>query len=104
MAVDTHEADARREKAAALKLAREGRKAFAVALGPIRPLPLLTWGKSKSKVRLDDGFHSADERRRKVRTGICQRLSKRECEETPAPFRDALLAMARSVGRSQVSG
>ena len=35
MAVDTHEADARREKAAALKLAREGRKAFAVSLGPI---------------------------------------------------------------------
>ncbi len=57
------------------------------------PLPSLRWGKSSSKVRLDDGFHSAEERRRKIRTEICQRLSRRQRLETPAPFRDLLLAI-----------
>jgi hypothetical protein len=58
-------------------------------------LPLLKWGKSSNKIRLDDGFHSAEERRRAQRTGICQRLSKRERLETPEPFRDLLLSIAR---------
>lgn len=59
-------------------------------------LPSLRWGKSLSKVRLDDGFHSAEERRRAVRTGTCQRLSKRQRLETPTAFRDLLLSMART--------
>jgi hypothetical protein len=63
----------------------------------VNPLPLLTWGKSSRRVRLDDGFHSAEERRRKIRTGTCQRLSKRERIETPMEFRDLLLSMAASV-------
>ncbi len=42
------------------------------------PLPSLKWGKGSSKIRLDDGFHSAEERRRVQRVGICQRLSKRQ--------------------------
>ena len=57
------------------------------------PLPILTWGKSSRLVRLDDGFHSREERRRKIRTGACQRLSKRQRAETPIPFRDLLLSM-----------
>lgn len=56
-------------------------------------LPMLTWGKSGRRVRLDEGFHSAAERRRKIRTGTCQRLSKRERSETPIAFRDLLLEM-----------
>jgi hypothetical protein len=62
----------------------------------VQPLPLLRWGKSDRRVRLDEGFHSAEERRRKIRTGTCQRLSKRERMETPVAFRDLLLAMART--------
>ena len=58
-------------------------------------LPSLDWGKSTSQVRPDDGFHSAEERRRKVRTGICQRLSHRQRLETPIAFRDLLLQIAR---------
>lgn len=58
------------------------------------PLPSLKWGKSPRAVRLDDGFHSAAEQRRKIRTGRCQRLSKRQRTETPIQFRDLLLAMA----------
>lgn len=58
------------------------------------PLPSLRWGKGSSRIRLDEGFHSAEERRRKIRTGICQRLSKRQRLETPIPFRDLLLRIA----------
>ncbi len=56
--------------------------------------PPLIWGKSKATLRLEDGFHSAAERRRAIKTGICQRLSKRECAATPIPFRDLLLSIA----------
>jgi hypothetical protein len=61
-------------------------------------LPSLKWGTAEGDfLRLDDGFHSAEERARAVKTGICQRLSKRQRAATPIPFRDLLLAMARSV-------
>jgi hypothetical protein len=61
-------------------------------------LEMLTWGKSSGGVRLDEGFHSAEERRaRRAQRAARQRLSKRECIETPIPFRDLLLGMARSV-------
>jgi hypothetical protein len=59
-------------------------------------LPNLRWGKIPGKVRLEDGFHSAEERRRRIRTGTCQKLSHRERELTPLPFRDLLLAIAGS--------
>ena len=64
--------------------------AVGIELGSLR------WGKSAARVRLDDGYHSADERRRAVRTGACQRLSKRQRAATPGPFRDLLLSMART--------
>lgn len=64
----------------------------------VHPLPLLQWGKSAARVRFDDGFHSAAERRRAIRTGTCQRLSKRERSETPRAFRDLLLAIAANAG------
>lgn len=59
-------------------------------------LPSLRWGSCGKKERLEDGFHSADERRRAVRTGITQRLSHRQRMETPEEFRDLLIAMART--------
>ena len=59
-------------------------------------LPILKWGKGSSKIRLDDGFHSTEERRRMTRTGICQRLSRRERLETPTAFRDLLISIAES--------
>ncbi len=60
-------------------------------------LPELRWGPSQALVRLDEGYHSAEERRRAIKTGVCQRLSHRQREATPPPFRDVLLEMARSV-------
>jgi len=57
--------------------------------------PDLKWGPAPKGVRIDEGFHSAEERRRAVKTGICQRLSKRQRTVTPIPFRDLLISIAR---------
>ena len=59
-------------------------------------LPPLHWGPSEAESRLDEGFHSAEERRRAIKTGVCQRLSRRQRLATPVPFRDLLLGIARS--------
>jgi hypothetical protein len=59
-------------------------------------LPILIWDKSPRGVRLDECFHSAEERRRAIRTGACQRLSKRQRLETPHAFRDLLIGIART--------
>lgn len=59
-------------------------------------LPSLIWGKSEASVRLDDGYHSAEERRKAVRSGVLSRLSKKERAATPLPFRDLLVQMART--------
>ena len=57
--------------------------------------PPLIWGKCEGKLKLEDGFHTAEERRRRVKTGVCQRLSHKERAATPVPFRDLLLDMIR---------
>jgi hypothetical protein len=59
----------------------------------IESFPELKWGLCPGKQRLDEGFHSKEERRRIIRTGICQRLSKRQRAETPQAFRDLLISM-----------
>jgi hypothetical protein len=52
-------------------------------------LPELVWGPASGE-RLDEGFHSAEERR-------AARASGREpCWATPIPFRDLLIAIART--------
>ena len=90
-------------------------------------LPSLTWGPSAKVARLDEGFHSAEERRlfrhpqpgitpaqrsarrewresRAAQTGkewcCLERLSRLERLSTPIPFRDLLLDIARSVHAS----
>lgn len=60
-------------------------------------LPRLRWGRAPGDfVRLDDGYHTAEERARAVKTGAVQRLSQRQCAATPPEFRDVLLDIARS--------
>lgn len=55
-------------------------------------LPSLKWGKTEGKFDLlDEGFHSKEERARKIKTGICQRLSKKQRLSTPIEFRDLLI-------------
>ena len=61
-------------------------------------MPELKWGAADGCVRLEDGFHSTEERRRARESGVppVPRLSERERIHTPEPFRDLLIAMARS--------
>lgn len=71
-------------------LARKATWLYAVGSEP----PPMLWGASESRMRLDEGHHSAEERRRVIRTGICQRLSARQRAATPVPFRDWLINYA----------
>ena len=74
--------------------ARKGTWLYAVGIA----LPSLAWGRAAGTfLRLEDGFHTAAERAQSVRTGVVQRLSHRQRAATPLPFRDLLLAMARTV-------
>jgi hypothetical protein len=65
------------------------------AVGTVRPE--LRWGPSTGD-RLDEGYHSAEERRAAVAAGAAPRprLSAAERLHTPLPFRDLLLRMART--------
>lgn len=56
----------------------------------------LKWGPSEGGLRLDEGFHSKEERARAIRTGVCQRLSARQRKLSPEPFRDLLIDLVRS--------
>jgi len=77
------------------------RKATWLYVAVVRSLPSLKWGKSEARVRLEDGYHSAEERRRAIRTGACQRLSHSQRAATPLPFRDLLIHIARSARGAQ---
>jgi hypothetical protein len=66
-----------------------------------RDLPELRWGSSGQRMRIDEGFHSNEERKRSVRTGACQRLSKVERAATPIAFRDELIRIAQSCASSR---
>ena len=78
--------------------ARKGTWLYAVPSDPKR-LPALRWGKAPgSFTRLDDWFHSKEERAKSVKRGVIERLSVREREATPHEFRDILLGIARTCG------
>jgi hypothetical protein len=57
-------------------------------------LPSLKWGRARGAFNLlDEGYHSKEERARKIKTGVSQRLSARERAATPIEFRDLLISM-----------
>ena len=67
-------------------------------------LPSLNWGRAPvAFARLDEGFHSAEARRRAIKTGICQRLSKRQRAATPIPFRDLLISIAETARKQEAA-
>lgn len=59
--------------------------------------PELLWGKAEGKVRLEEGFHSSEERERARSAGVLPvpRLSAYERLATPIAFRDILLEIAK---------
>lgn len=60
-------------------------------------LPSLPWFSAPGDfIRLDEGFHSIEERKRAIKTGACQRLSKKQRAATPIEFRDLLISIATS--------
>ena len=64
--------------------------------------PPLKWGPAPGDfVRLEDGYHSKEEMARAVKTGACQRLSKRQRLATPHQFRDLLIDLARMANQHQ---
>lgn len=65
-------------------------------------LPPLIWGPSAGR-RLDEGFHSREERQRARAAGVKprKRLSTKENLATPIPFRDLLLSIARTARPKQ---
>jgi hypothetical protein len=67
-------------------------------------LPALTWGPSKGD-RLDEGFHTAAERRAARAAGRkpIPRLSRAQNIATPIPFRDLLLSIARTAARQEAA-
>jgi len=72
----------------------------------VRALPSLKWGPSSAWARLDEGFHSVEERaaaRLAGETNAHERLSKVERLSTPVPFRDVLLDIARAAGNTAVA-
>jgi hypothetical protein len=73
------------------------RKATWLYVCGVSVLPWLIGGPSKGR-RLDEGFHSKEERRAARAAGQKprKRLSKAECLATPLPFRDLLLDIART--------
>ncbi len=65
------------------------------AFGMASP-PALPWGPAPGDfVRQGEGFHTAAERARAIKTGACQRLSKNDRERTPILFAELLLELAR---------
>lgn len=55
--------------------------------------PPLKWGRAPGDF-LPPGHRTPAERARAIKTGICQRLSKRQRAATPVPFRDLLISIA----------
>lgn len=66
-------------------------------------LPELLWGPCPGKARLDQGFHSAAERRAAPVAAPRKRLTRRECVLTPLPFAEVLLELARKAGEGRVA-
>lgn len=80
------------------------RKATWLYVAGVWPLPELVWGKAEGKLKLEDGFHSAEERKRAVKTGVCQSLSHRQRKLTPMLFAELLMGIAKSVGGGRAIG
>lgn len=57
----------------------------------------LKWGPCKGSLRLDEGFHSKEERARATKRGVRERLSSKQRAATPVPFRDLLIELVRTV-------
>lgn len=58
-------------------------------------LPELDWTRAIKRLPIPEGA-TAEQRRRILKTGVCQNLSRKQRAATPPAFRDLLLSIARS--------
>lgn len=67
--------------------------------------PDLVWGPSRAGIRLDEGFHSAEERRRARAAGRAPitRVPPSKLAATPPAFREVLLQIARTVQADEIA-
>jgi len=72
------------------------RKATWLYISGIIEPPELIWGPAMHARRLKPSYKTEKEYRRAVKTGSCQRLSKRQRACTPVPFRNLLISLARN--------
>lgn len=74
------------------------RKATWLLASGVTDLPALQWGPSSKRARLEDGFHTREERARARAAGIMpiKRISARDRIHTPEAFRGILLRLAAS--------
>lgn len=81
------------------------RKATWLYVCRVPDLPVLKWGASEYRKKLDQGFHTAEERRRHWdpkwqrwrQKEHWDRMSRKEREETPEPFVELLIDIAKRV-------
>lgn len=78
------------------------KKTWLYAAGLGLPPPLI-WGKSAATAKPDLGFHSAEERRRAVKRGVVQQISKRKRAATPTAFRDLLISLVTGASEGRAA-
>lgn len=60
----------------------------------VKKYPELIWGKCVGKIRLEEGFHSREERNELIaKRGASERITAQDRLWTPLPFRDLLIGM-----------
>lgn len=64
----------------------------------VKEYPELIWGKTPMR---DLSHLDEKARKRAIKTGICQRLSKKQRKATPIPFRDLLITIALAASGSE---
>lgn len=67
----------------------------------VTELPSLIWGPSNATAKLDDGFHSAEERASAAGSDQVERLSKLERLATPPTFAELLISIAKKAGEAE---
>ncbi|MCC6481347.1 MAG: hypothetical protein IT554_02930 [Sphingomonadaceae bacterium] len=71
-------------------------------------LPSLKWGRTEGEfLRLENGYHSAEERARKKALfrhhGAIELLDHKARARTPVPFRDLLISIAATASRQRIA-
>jgi hypothetical protein len=84
------------------------RKATWLYTAHVAELPSLAWGRTEGEfLRLEEGYHSAEERARKKalrkKHGAIKLMNPKDRARTPLPFRDLLIGIAESASKQRIA-